>query len=113
MFCGANRGDAQDCIQWAIDALCAGADSPTLRILAGLTPPLYSYEVREYATKALKEVGIEIPTGKDAVSAYARNLIEDIVVDPACMQDRLHILSSPQRSARTGNLNSTMAVKMS
>ncbi|EKV03790.1 hypothetical protein Lepto7375DRAFT_6104 [Leptolyngbya sp. PCC 7375] len=89
MFCGSKRGSAEDCIQWAIDALCAGQDSPSLRILAGLTPPFYSFEVRDYATKALKELGIEIPTDEKAITAYAQMLITEILADPDCMQDRL------------------------
>ncbi|MEM8612867.1 MAG: hypothetical protein AAGF93_12685 [Cyanobacteria bacterium P01_H01_bin.105] len=89
MFCGSSGGSAEDCVQWAVDTLCVGKDSPSLRILAGLTPPFYSFEVQEYATKALKELGIQIPTPKNAISVYAWYLINDILTDPACMQDRL------------------------
>ncbi len=92
MFCGSSRGNSEDCVQWALNALCDGEDSPSLRILAGLTPPLYSFEVRDYATKALKELGIKVLTGKNAISAYARDLIEDMLADPACMQHKLAVL---------------------
>ncbi|MEM7794349.1 MAG: hypothetical protein AAGE59_38020 [Cyanobacteria bacterium P01_F01_bin.86] len=93
LFCLSDRGYPEHCVDWAMDALCAGEDSPSLRILAGLTPPLYSLEVREYATRALKELGIKIPTGKDAISTCARVLMEEILANPDDMQDRLSILS--------------------
>ena len=92
MFCGSSRGDSADCVQWAIDALCGGEDSASLRILAGLTAPLSSFEVRDYASKALRELNIEIPTGSDAISAYARDLVEEITATPDCMQRNLGIL---------------------
>ncbi|MEM7065000.1 MAG: hypothetical protein AAF572_17805 [Cyanobacteria bacterium P01_B01_bin.77] len=92
LFCQSDFGHAVDCVDWALDALCAGEDSPSLRILAGLTPPFYSLEVRQYAIKALKELGIEIPAGEDVIASCARALIEDILIDPECMEERLSIL---------------------
>lgn len=92
LFCQSGFGQAEDCIDWALDALCAGEDSPSLRILAGLTPPLDSLEVRKYATQALKELGINISTGNDAIASCARVLIEEILIAPDCMEDRLSIL---------------------
>jgi hypothetical protein len=89
IFCKLNRGDASSCIQWAIDALCEGEDSPSLRILAGLTPPFCASEVRNYVTKTLYELHVEVPEGLDTVLAYAHNLIEDIVKEPDCMQRNL------------------------
>jgi hypothetical protein len=92
MFCGTSRGDAKDCVDWAVEAMCRGEDSPNLRILAGLTPPLSAFEVRDYASRALRELEIEIPQGADAISAYARDLVEDIVKSPEMMQRNLRIL---------------------
>ena len=51
LFCRSDLGHPEDCVDWAMDALCAGEDSLSLKILAGLSPPLYSLEVREYVTK--------------------------------------------------------------
>jgi hypothetical protein len=92
MFCGTNRGDAKDCVDWAVDAMCCGEDSPSLRILAGFTPPLSTFEVRDYASKALRELNIEIPQGAEAISAYARDLVEEIIKTPETMQRNLRIL---------------------
>jgi hypothetical protein len=89
MFCGSELGDAEDCVLWAADALCEGHDSPSLRILAGLLPPLNPFEVRDYATRALQELEVAIPVGSDAISAFARDLIADIVADGSRMQGHL------------------------
>ena len=92
MFCGSSRGDAEDCVEWAGKAVCHGHDSPALWILAGLLPPLSAFEVRDYASRALAELGIPIPVGAAAVSAYARDLIEEIVLRPDEMQRLLKTL---------------------
>ena len=78
-FCGTNEGIAQDCVDWALDALCEGIDSPSLRILAGLESPLNSFEVRDYTKKTLKELGIRELVGEEAVLAYSRDLAEEII----------------------------------
>ncbi len=92
MFCGTNRGDAADCVEWALEALCDGYDTPSLRILAGLIPPHQSFEVRDYAIKSLRELGISIQVGAKAISAFARDLIADIVAQPSLMQPHLRLL---------------------
>jgi hypothetical protein len=94
MFCGSDLGDAEDCVQWAGDAVCEGHDTPSLWILAGLLPPLNPFEVRDYATRALQELDIAIPSGSDAVSAFARDLIAEIITAPARMQAHLARLCS-------------------
>ncbi|MEZ7955642.1 MAG: hypothetical protein QMC23_05380 [Rubritalea sp.] len=92
MFCGTNRGDAKDCVNWAVDEMCNGEDSPSLRILAGLTPPLSSFEVRDYASKALRELGLSVIQGSDAITAYAHDLIKEIIDTPNSMSLNLRIL---------------------
>ncbi|MDZ4402873.1 hypothetical protein [Prosthecobacter sp.] len=92
MFCGTNLGSAKDCIEWAVHALCHGEDTPHLRILAGLTEPVSSFEVRDYAIKTLKELNISIPTGDQAVIAYARDLIQEIANDPTLIRNNLRLL---------------------
>jgi hypothetical protein len=78
-FCGANGGVAQDCVDWALEALCEGVDSPSLRILAGLEPLLNSFEVLDYTRRTLKELGISELVGEEAVLAYSRDLAEEII----------------------------------
>lgn len=89
MFCGTDSGDAEGCVIWAGDLMCQGYDSQSLRILAGLLPPLSTFEVRHYAVRALRELNVPTPVGSAAISAYARDLIAEIIVDPARMQGNL------------------------
>jgi len=45
-------------VEWAINALVAGFDSPNLRVLAGLQTPLDQVEVRRLYSGAFTELGI-------------------------------------------------------
>nr|MDJ0597858.1 hypothetical protein [Crocosphaera sp.] len=60
----------EDIIDWGIELLTLGYDSPNLRILAGLTNLNDSWEVSFYVTKTLEDLNIPELTGKDAVIAY-------------------------------------------
>ena len=88
-FCGTNKGDAQDCVDWAERALVQGADSPSLLILAGLTPPLNDFEVKDYTSKALNELGLKVLVGDEAVVAYAKYLAAEIVKDSNAIERNL------------------------
>ena len=90
--CDRNRGDASACVQWAVDALSAGADSPSLRILAGLDPPGDTGEVVDYARKALRELNVAIPTGEAALMAFVREIVSGIVEEPETMGSQLRVL---------------------
>jgi len=92
LFCGTNRGEARDCVDWAVDALCQGLDSPNLRILAGLEEPLQTFEVKDYALKAMKELEMELLQGDAAISAYAYDVIHEIIEDPKKMKSNLKTL---------------------
>jgi len=76
-YCSTNMGDPSDCVKWAEAALCEDFDTPSLRILAGLNDPLNFFEVKSYAEAALKELGIQIPSASQAVSAYAKDIIQN------------------------------------
>lgn len=88
-YCGTSKGAPSDCVKWAQTALCEDFDTPSLRVLAGLSDPLNFFEVKEYTEAALKELGIEIPSGDKAVSAYAKDLARDIFNHPERI--RLHL----------------------
>lgn len=81
-YCITSKGNPADCVKWAEAALCEDFDSPSLRMLAGLGEPLNFFEVKEYTEAALKELGIEIPSGAEAVSAYAKDIALDIINHP-------------------------------
>ena len=91
-FCTASSGDPQDCVHWAEAALCEGFDSPSLRILAGLLPPLNVFEVRDYTVRAFRELGLAFPQGSAAVSAYARDLAQEILDRREMLRPNLEII---------------------
>jgi hypothetical protein len=58
-------------VDWAVEALGAGYDSPALRILAGLLPPeMDAHTVVPYARRAAWELGMSIPEGEALRRAY-------------------------------------------
>jgi len=92
IFSERGKGNAQDCVDWAIDLLSQGHESPNLINLAGLTPPLDHFEVQDYTRRAIRELGLEVPTGVAGILAYARDLVEDIIDKPSVMGQRLRVL---------------------
>ena len=92
LFCGASQGRADDCVEWGNNALLAGKDSKSLRILAGLSLPYNSFEVREYTMRALSELGIQLPDEDGCLLAFARELIEALATDPPRQSECLDLL---------------------
>ena len=68
------RAQAGDYIDWAVDALVSGSDSPNLRILAGLDRFVSSFEAEEHFKKARKELGLPTPSRDRAIKNYALHL---------------------------------------
>jgi hypothetical protein len=56
----------------------AGFDSKNLRILAGLTEPLYSSEVEEYLRRSFTDLGWHFPTQEEALRLYACDVAENV-----------------------------------
>lgn len=46
-------------VDWAVERMCDGLDSPSLRILAGLNPKLETEEIEAYFRKTCSELNIE------------------------------------------------------
>ncbi|MGE0145153.1 MAG: hypothetical protein AB7T19_17850 [Planctomycetota bacterium] len=62
-------------VNWAVDALGQGRDSPGLRILAGETPPFSHFEMQSLVDRTFCELGLTDPqTVEDALSVLARRL---------------------------------------
>jgi len=93
IFSEFGRVNAQDCVDWAVDLLSQGDESPNLIILGGLTPPLDHFEVQDYTRRTIRELGLDIPRGVDGIIAYTRDLVEDIIDNPSVMGQRLRVLS--------------------
>ncbi|MBW4694030.1 MAG: hypothetical protein KME27_19975 [Lyngbya sp. HA4199-MV5] len=70
---------ADDYIDWAIELLVQGYDSPNLRILAGLDRRSSVFDIETYFIHAIKELEIEEPEPKAAVRAYACEMAQQII----------------------------------
>src|SRR5262245_37618245 len=64
--------------QWAAEVLQTH-DSPTLRMLARLTPPWNEIEVDSYLARTAAELGFQIPSSDELLPLYSRIIAEDIV----------------------------------
>ncbi|MBS1511876.1 MAG: hypothetical protein JST86_13600 [Bacteroidetes bacterium] len=67
-----------DCIDWAIEMIAAGKETPSILILAGLSKPAHSFETEQYLLAALKEWQLKIPERPEALFNYCGSLIEKI-----------------------------------
>ena len=68
------RLTAPDACRWALSALEAGFDTPSLRILAGMffDPLPGFFEVRPYLDGALRELNISVSSRDEVLREYAR-----------------------------------------
>jgi hypothetical protein len=60
----------QDWVDWAAEAIVAGYDSQSLRILAGLEPPFDDQEINRLSNKAFIELNIVPPKRESCVPYY-------------------------------------------
>jgi hypothetical protein len=70
--------NGDDCVDWAIEMLQLGHETPSLLILAGLTKPTNQFEVRDYLKRALSELELDEKTGDDATLSYSSYYITKI-----------------------------------
>jgi hypothetical protein len=63
--------NGDDCVDWAIEMLQLGHETPSLLILAGLTKPTNQFEVRGYLKRTLSELTLDEKTGDDATLSYS------------------------------------------
>jgi hypothetical protein len=76
-------------VDWAVRLLTEGADTPALRILAGLVPPLDYFEATKLLDRALQELAIPPLDAKTATDAYAADLVEGLLHAPHDMEQHL------------------------
>jgi len=70
--------DTNDCIDWAVEMIELGYESPTLYMLASFYKPTNYAEVIDYVKEAVKELGLEMKTGKEAILSYASYYVHQI-----------------------------------
>jgi hypothetical protein len=67
-----------DCIDWAIEMLELGHETPSLLILAGLSKPTDYFESANYLKRALEELDIQTKSGEQARLSYGSFYIQNI-----------------------------------
>jgi hypothetical protein len=70
----------QDWVDWADEAIVAGYDSQSLRILAGLVPPFDDHEILRLSNKSLVELGIAPLEKEKAIQYYISLLAHQVLV---------------------------------
>src|SRR5262245_17294724 len=78
---------ADDYIQWAVTELVAGAEAPSVAILAGLGRPLDRWEITFYFERALGELGLRLPEPRGFLLEFARGIAADIFAGAVSPQD--------------------------
>lgn len=62
--------DTDESIDWAIEMMELGHESPTLYMLASVNKPSNYFEIINYVIETVKELGLEIKNGNDAILSY-------------------------------------------
>lgn len=70
--------DTDECIDWALEMMELGYESPTLHMLASFNKPTNYFEVIDYVTNTIQELGLEMKNGDDAVLSYASYYVHQI-----------------------------------
>lgn len=60
--------DIDQSIDWAVEMLSLGYETPSLLILAGFSKPTNFFEAEKYLLSSLNEIGIALPGKSDAIS---------------------------------------------
>ncbi|HKG06653.1 MAG TPA: hypothetical protein VKB19_09365 [Pedobacter sp.] len=63
-------------VDWAVEMLSIGYETPSLLILAGISKPTNFFEAEKYLISSFNELEIALPEKHDAIVAYCRTFIE-------------------------------------
>lgn len=67
-----------ECVDWALEMMLLGYESPNLHILAGLQKPVIYIEGIDYLKATIRELGLKELEGDDALISYASYYIREI-----------------------------------
>ena len=70
---------SQDTVDWAVQEIVAGRDTPELCVLAGMSAPLNAFEVDAQFQKTLDERGIVPPDEATCLRLYARQIAQALL----------------------------------
>jgi hypothetical protein len=74
-----DRTPDERAVQWAVNLLVAGQDTPSLRVLAGLNSPLDYFETTKLIDRALAELGVPRLDVSESIEVYAAELLADLL----------------------------------
>ena len=77
-FSEAPNFNMDDTIDWAVEMISLGHETPSLLILAGLSKPTNYFETIDYLKATLDELHLLVKTGDDGVRSYISYYIEQI-----------------------------------
>jgi hypothetical protein len=77
----------QECVDWAIGMLERGFESRSLLMLAGMTPPLHHFEIRDLRDRALEEMGLPERHIEDPVTAYVVAMVSAALADVGALRE--------------------------
>lgn len=70
--------DTNESIDWAVEMMELGYESPSLFMLAGFNKPTNYFEVIDYVKDTVSELGLKMKTGDDATLSYASFYVHQI-----------------------------------
>jgi hypothetical protein len=73
------QGDINESIDWAIEMMELGYESPTLYMLASFSKPANYFEIINYVRDAVLELGLELKFGEEASLSFASYYVNQIV----------------------------------
>lgn len=79
-----------EAVDWAVDMLVHGYDTPNLLILAGLLKPTNQWEALGYLRAAVRELGLSFDEGEAAALRYAHYLVGQVAVGRRAALKELH-----------------------
>lgn len=71
--------DTNECIDWAIEMMELGYETPNLLMLASFSKPTSYFEIINYVENTVKELGLEMKNRDDAILSYASYYVHKIV----------------------------------
>lgn len=83
---------AQEIVDWAVQEIIAGSDTPEISVLAGMYPPFYYSDIDEQFAKVLDEMGIIPPDKKTCLRLYARQIAQALLDDKIPLPIACHML---------------------
>lgn len=97
----------QDWVDWAVEAILAGYDSRSLRVLAGLQPPFDDSEINRLSKNAFIELNIPPLTRGNCVPHYVVPILRRILDGTLTQKEALNKLNDLYLA--TGHDNSLKA----